>query len=165
VCLIVSETRFLGLIGRVGYLFMYRRTVSALTISPSLFCSILESWGHSLPRITPSFRRSVAPRDAKRARGVAALGVSSIVPVALARRLYLDTPHGCLTLLRGLMSASKSFGFVDEAPTPCEYTWKRWHTLKRRQPTCAIRSTRGKDTAIARLAVSVARSKGLTTSR
>jgi hypothetical protein len=30
--------------------------------------------------------------------------------------------------MRGLTSAAKSFGFVDEAPTPCEYTGRRWQS-------------------------------------
>jgi hypothetical protein len=35
-CLIVSERRFLGLCWRGNYLFVYRRTVSALKLTPSL---------------------------------------------------------------------------------------------------------------------------------
>jgi hypothetical protein len=38
---------------------------------------------------------------------------------------FLDNPHGCFTILRGLTSAAKSLYFVDEAPTPCDYTEKR----------------------------------------
>jgi hypothetical protein len=52
-CLVVSEIRSLGLVLCGKYLFMYRRTVSALTASPSLCCSILASWGHWSPCFTP----------------------------------------------------------------------------------------------------------------
>jgi hypothetical protein len=45
-CLIVSERRFLGLIWRAKYLFMYRQTVSTLAVTPSLCCCIVASWGH-----------------------------------------------------------------------------------------------------------------------
>jgi hypothetical protein len=53
-CLIASERCFLGIICRPKYHFMYRRTVKALTRTPSLQCIIWASWAHSSPRFTPA---------------------------------------------------------------------------------------------------------------
>jgi hypothetical protein len=113
-CLSVSERRFLGLSWRAKYLFMYHWTVSTLTVTPSLRCNILASWGHKSPRFTPFFRsRRVASLDAKGARGLPALGISSNVPVAIARRHHFSTTltvalHSCAAL-RALPSRSNSW--------------------------------------------------------
>jgi hypothetical protein len=98
---------------RADYLLRYRRIVSSLIVTPSPCCSILASRGHWSPRLTPSFKRRVASRDAKGGRGLPAQCVSSTVPVVLARRHPLSTAltvafHSCAAL-RALPSRSASW--------------------------------------------------------
>jgi hypothetical protein len=137
-CLIISERRFLGLIRRAKHLFSYRRTVSALTVTPSLYCSILESWWHWSPSFTSSFRRRAGGFSGRqghsgpvRPRRIVQCPGSFTAPT----RLIDCNPHGCFTLLRGLTSAVKSSGFVDEASMPCEYNKRSCHTAKTKQST------------------------------